>query len=184
MPYPLSSSPSWCWRSKYRTATGSRMHCRYFPPWSVTPPALSTSESTGTITTTCYTSVRRLRVRCCGRIFLLFWLSLLPFPTGWMGENHFSTLPILVYGVVLLNGRCRVLPARTTIICAQGPDSILKQAVGRDRKGKLLLVLCVAAVVASGRTPWIAEALFVVLALVWLIPDRWIENVLRDASKP
>jgi uncharacterized membrane protein len=117
-------------------------------------------------------------------LHLLFWLSLLPFATGWMGENHFSTLPILLYGVALLMAGVAYYLLEQTIIRAQGPDSILKHAIGRDRKGKLSLVLCVAAVVASVRTPWIAEAIFVVLALVWLIPDRRIENVVREASNP
>ena len=115
-------------------------------------------------------------------LHLLFWLSLLPFATGWMGENHFSTLPILLYAVVLLMAGVAYYVLEQTIIRAQGPDSSLKQAVGRDRKGKLSLVLCLAAVAASIRTPWIAEAIFVIIALVWLVPDRRIENVLRRAQ--
>jgi uncharacterized membrane protein len=115
-------------------------------------------------------------------LHLLFWLSLLPFATGWMGENYFSALPVVLYGVVLLMAAIAYYLLEQTIIRAQGPDSILKQAVGRDWKGKLSLVLCIAAIVASLRLPWIAEATFVALALIWLIPDRRIENVLRAAG--
>jgi uncharacterized membrane protein len=88
----------------------------------------------------------------------------------------------VLYGVVLLMAAIAYYLLEQTIIRAQGPDSILKQAVGRDWKGKLSLVLCIAAIVASLRLPWIAEATFVALALIWLIPDRRIENVLRAAG--
>jgi uncharacterized membrane protein len=114
-------------------------------------------------------------------LHLLFWLSLLPFATGWMGENHFSALPIVLYGLVLLMAGVAYYVLEQTIIGAQGPDSILKRAVGRDLKGKLSLLLCVAAVVVSLRTPLIAEVIFVALALVWLVPDRRIENILSGA---
>jgi uncharacterized membrane protein len=115
-------------------------------------------------------------------LHLLFWLSLLPFATGWMGENQFSPLPIVLYGIVLLMAAIAYYMLEQTIIRAQGSDSILKRAVGRDLKGKLSLLLCIAAIVASLRLPWIAELIFVALALVWLIPDRRIENVLRTAA--
>ena len=111
-------------------------------------------------------------------LHLLFWLSLFPFATGWMGENHFAALPTALYGVVLLMAAIAYYLLEQTIIIAQGPDSLLKRAVGRDWKGKLSPVLYVVAIGATLRSPWTAEAIFVAVALMWLIPDRRIENVL------
>ena len=111
-------------------------------------------------------------------LHLLFWLSLFPFATGWMGENHFAALPTALYGVVLLMAAIAYYLLEQTIIIAQGPDSLLKRAVGRDWKAKLSLVLYIVAIVATLRSPWTAEAIFVAAALMWLIPDRRIENVL------
>jgi uncharacterized membrane protein len=111
-------------------------------------------------------------------LHLLFWLSLFPFATGWMGENHFSALPTAVYGVVLLLAAIAYYLLQLTIIRSQGPDSILKKAVGRDWKGKLSPVLYITAIVATSVAPWISEAIFVAAALIWLIPDRRIEKVL------
>jgi uncharacterized membrane protein len=111
-------------------------------------------------------------------LHLLFWLSLFPFATGWMGENYFTAVPTALYGVVLLMAAIAYYLLQQTIIRSQGPDSILKQAVGGDWKGKLSPVLYVVAIVATLWSPWIAEAIFVTVALIWLIPDRRIENAL------
>ena len=111
-------------------------------------------------------------------LHLLFWLSLFPFATGWMGENHFTALPTALYGAVLLMAAIAYYLLERTIIRAQGPESILQQAVGRDWKGKLSPLLYVAAIVATLLSPVISQVLFVVVALIWLIPDRRIENVL------
>jgi uncharacterized membrane protein len=111
-------------------------------------------------------------------LHLLFWLSLFPFATGWMGENHFSPLPTALYGVVLLMAAIAYYVLQQAIIRSQGTDSILKKAIGRDWKGKLSPVLYIAAIVATLLTPWIAEVIFVASALIWLIPDRRIENTL------
>ena len=111
-------------------------------------------------------------------LHLLFWLSLFPFATGWMGENHFTALPTALYGAVLLMAALAYYLLERTIIRAQGPESILQQAVGRDWKGKLSPLLYVAAIVATLLSPVISQVLFVVVALIWLIPDRRIENVL------
>jgi uncharacterized membrane protein len=111
-------------------------------------------------------------------LHLLFWLSLFPFATGWMGENHSAMAPTALYGAVLLMAAIAYYLLEQAIIRAQGPDSILKKAVGRDLKGKLSPVLYVVAIVATLVSPWIAEAVFVAVALIWLIPDRRIENVL------
>lgn len=111
-------------------------------------------------------------------LHLLFWLSLFPFATGWMGENHFSALPTALYGVVLLMAAGAYYLLQQAIIRSQGPDSILKKAVGRDWKGKLSPVLYIAAIVATLLAPWISEGIFVAAALIWLSPDRRIEKVL------
>jgi TMEM175 potassium channel family protein len=116
-------------------------------------------------------------------LHLLFWLSLFPFATGWMGESYFAVAPTALYGVVLLMAAIAYYLLERAIIRAQGPDSILKKAVGRDLKGKLSPVLYVLAIVATLVSPLIAEAIFIVVALIWLIPDRRIENVLpRNAA--
>ena len=111
-------------------------------------------------------------------LHLLFWLSLFPFATGWMGENHFSALPTALYSVVLLMAAIAYYLLQRAIIRSQGPDSILKKAVGRDWKGKLSPVLYIAAIAATLLAPWISEGIFVAAALIWLIPDRRIEKVL------
>src|ERR1043166_2877520 len=116
-------------------------------------------------------------------LHLLFWLSLFPFATGWMGENHFAAVPTALYGVVLLMAAIAYYLLEQAIIRSQGPDSILKKAVGRDWKGKLSPVLYIVAIVATLLSPWISEGIFVAAALIWLIPDRRIENVLpRNAA--
>ena len=111
-------------------------------------------------------------------LHLLFWLSLFPFATGWMGENSFAAVPTALYGVVLLMAAIAYYVLERAIIRVQGPDSVLKKAVGRDWKGKLSPVLYIVAIGATLGSPWIAEALFVAAALIWLIPDRRIENIL------
>jgi uncharacterized membrane protein len=111
-------------------------------------------------------------------LHLLFWLSLFPFATGWMGENHFTALPTALYGAVLLMAAIAYYFLERTIIRAQGPESILQKAVGRDWKGKLSPVLYVGAIVATLLSPMISQVIFVAVALIWLIPDRRIENVL------
>ena len=116
-------------------------------------------------------------------LHLLFWLSLFPFATGWMGENHFTAVPTALYGVVLLMAAIAYYLLELAIIRSQGPDSILKKAVGRDWKGKLSPVLYVVSIVAALWSPRISEGIFVAVALIWLIPDRRIENVL-GAPRP
>jgi uncharacterized membrane protein len=111
-------------------------------------------------------------------LHLLFWLSLFPFATGWMGENHFSPLPTALYGVVLLMAAIAYYLLQSAIIRSQGPDSILKKAVGRDWKGKLSPVLYISAIVTTWISPLISEGIFVAAALIWLVPDRRIEKVL------
>lgn len=111
-------------------------------------------------------------------LHLLFWLSLFPFATGWMGENHFTAMPTALYGMVLLMAAVAYYVLQQTIIRAEGPDSILKRAVGRDWKGKMSPVLYITAIIATLWTPWISEAIFVIAALIWVVPDKRIEKVL------
>jgi uncharacterized membrane protein len=112
-------------------------------------------------------------------LHLLFWLSLLPFATGWMGANHFTTAPTALYGLVLLMAAIAYYVLQQTIIRAQGNDSILKKAVGRDWKGKLSLVMYLVALFATFFSVPLAHGIFVSVALVWLIPDRRIKRVLQ-----
>lgn len=109
-------------------------------------------------------------------LHLLFWLSLFPFTTWWMGENHFTAVPTALYAAVLLMAAIAYLILQQAIIRAQGPDSVLKKAIGRDWKGKLSAVLYIVAIVATFRSSWMAQAILVIAALIWLIPDRRIEK--------
>jgi uncharacterized membrane protein len=109
-------------------------------------------------------------------LHLLFWLSLVPFTTLWMGENHFSPLPTAVYGVVLLCAGVAYYILQTAIIRAQGPHSMLAAAIGRDVKGKVSPLLYAAAIPLAFVHQVIADALYVTVALIWLIPDRRIES--------
>jgi TMEM175 potassium channel family protein len=109
-------------------------------------------------------------------LHLLFWLSLFPFFTGWMGENHFAKLPTAAYGVVLSMAGVAYYVLKNTIIAAQGPDSALATALGRDVKGKISPLIYAVAVPLAFLNRWIAVALYIVVALMWLVPDRRIES--------
>jgi uncharacterized membrane protein len=115
-------------------------------------------------------------------LHLLFWLSLVPFATGWMGENHFAAAPSALYGVVLLMSAIAYVILQQLIIASQGPHSILKKAVRRDWKGKVSPVLYAAAIPLAFWKQWISMGLYVIVALLWLIPDRRIEHALRNAE--
>ncbi len=111
-------------------------------------------------------------------LHLLFWLSLFPFVTGWMGENHFAPATMALYGFVLLMAAVAYFVLQHTIISSQGDDSLLAKAVGRDLKGKLSPVLYGTAILAAFYEPWIAGSIYVFVALMWLVPDRRIERIL------
>ncbi len=113
-------------------------------------------------------------------LHLLFWLSLLPFATGWLGENHFAALPAALYGVVLLMAALAYWWLQQRIIAAQGKDSLLRRAVGSDWKGKLSPLFYLAAIPAAFWNTAVSLALYVAVALLWLVPDRRIEQVLSD----
>jgi uncharacterized membrane protein len=112
-------------------------------------------------------------------LHLLFWLSLFPFVTGWMGENHFAAAPTAIYGAVLLMAAVAYWILQQFIIASQGADSLLKRAVGKDWKGKLSPLIYVAAIPAAFWSQWISQALYVFVALLWLVPDRRIETALE-----
>jgi uncharacterized membrane protein len=134
----------------------------------------------------------------CGRVtgatlwanlHLLFWLSLFPFVTGWMGENHFAQTPSAIYGVVLLMAAIAYWLLQRAIMASDGPDSKLRRAVGSDWKGNLSPFLYVAAIASTFWSKWISQAIYVIVALLWLIPDRRIEHVIEregaaEAPKP
>jgi uncharacterized membrane protein len=110
-------------------------------------------------------------------LHLLFWLSLVSFATGWMGENHFASLPTAVYGVVLLFASISFTILQKTIIATQGADSKLAAATGNDLKGKVSIGLYILGIVAAGvRHEWLAYACYVFVALMWLVPDPRIES--------
>jgi uncharacterized membrane protein len=113
-------------------------------------------------------------------LHLLFWLSLIPFTTGWMGENHFAATPTALYGVVLLMAAMAYWILQETIIRSQGEASRLRRAIGSDWKGKLSPLLYLLAVAAAFQQPWIAQSIYVLTALLWLLPDRRIERLSAD----
>lgn len=109
-------------------------------------------------------------------LHLLFWLSLVPFVTGWMGENHFAPLPTAVYGFVLLAAAIAYYILQTLIVREQGTNSDLHKAIGKDFKGKISPFIYIAAIFLAFVNQWISDALYVLVALMWLIPDRRIES--------
>jgi uncharacterized membrane protein len=117
-------------------------------------------------------------------LHLLFWLSLFPFVTGWMGENHFTTAPTALYGAVMLLAAIAYYILQNLIIADQGRDSKLAASIGRDLKGKFSPVLYALAIVAAFFQPWISAGLYVVVALLWLIPDRRIARVVDESGPP
>jgi uncharacterized membrane protein len=115
-------------------------------------------------------------------LHLLFWLSTVPFVTGWMGENHFAQFPTAIYGVVLLLSAIAYTILQQTIIAEQGPDSPLKAAVGSDAKGKLSALMYAAAIPLAFVHQGIAQAIYVLNALIWLVPDRRIEHHIEQQA--
>lgn len=116
-------------------------------------------------------------------LHLLFWLSLVPFVTGWMGENHFAPLPVAFYGVILLMAAFAYWILVRKIIRAHGKQSLLAKAVGKDFKGNISVVLYVAAILSTFLSEWIAGAIYALVAFMWLIPDARIEKVVNSSSE-
>ena len=119
-------------------------------------------------------------------LHLLFWLSLVPFVTAWMGENRFAPTPTALYGLVLLMAAIAYYILQRAILVRQGPDSLLARALGRDLKGRLSPLLYIIAIPSAFLSQWIAGGLYVAVALMWLVPDRRIERALgaRDGATP
>jgi TMEM175 potassium channel family protein len=117
-------------------------------------------------------------------LHLLFWLSLFPFVTGWMGENHFAPVPTAVYGGVLLLAGIAYTLLQAAILRSEGPGSLLATAVGADYKGKASLLSYAIAIPLAFVSPWIANGLYVAVALIWLIPDRRIERLVGSRTRP
>jgi uncharacterized membrane protein len=113
-------------------------------------------------------------------LHLLFWLSLVPFVTGWMGENHFKSLPVALYGIILLMAAVAYYILQTVIIRGHGSDSILALAIGKDLKGKISPILYVIAIGSSWISGWIAGAIYMLVAFIWLVPDRRIEVIFNN----
>jgi uncharacterized membrane protein len=113
-------------------------------------------------------------------LHLLFWLSLIPFTTGWMGENHFASHPTALYGINLLCAAISYTILQSLIIKHHGKEHFLAEAVGKDWKGKVSLILYVIGIISSFFTEWLAGICFVVVAFIWLIPDRRIESKINE----
>jgi len=112
-------------------------------------------------------------------LHLLFWLSLVPFVTGWIGENRFSTVPMALYGFILLMAAIAYFILQSRIIRNHGKDSVLAKAIGTDIKGKISPVLYVLAIASCWIHSWVAGGLYALVALIWLIPDKRIERIVN-----
>jgi len=117
-------------------------------------------------------------------LHLLFWLSLVPFVTGWMGENHFTPMPMTLYGIILLMAAIAYYILQTRIISNHGPDSTLAKAIGNDFKGKISPIIYVIAIISSWINQWIAGGLYILVALIWLVPDKRIEVIVKNEEHP
>jgi uncharacterized membrane protein len=116
-------------------------------------------------------------------LHLLFWLSLVPFVTAWMGENHFAAVPTALYGAVLLMAGIAYWILVRALLRREGPNSMLAAAIGRDLKGKLSVVIYAVAIIAAFWREWAADALYVLVALWWLVPDPRIVRVLPGTDR-
>jgi uncharacterized membrane protein len=117
-------------------------------------------------------------------IHLLFWLSLTPFATAWMGDTHFATLPVAMYGVDLLMAAVAFTILVRVLIVRHGPESTLARAIGADRKGKLSLLLYSLAVPIAFANRWVSLGIYVTVTLIWLVPDTRIERILTERASP
>ena len=111
-------------------------------------------------------------------LHLLFWLSLFPFGTEWMGENNFSRWPVILYGVILLLAAIAYFMLAKSLVSLHGKESVISAALGRDFKGKFSVAIYLAAIPASFLNRWIGLALYVLVAVMWLVPDRRVERTL------
>jgi uncharacterized membrane protein len=112
-------------------------------------------------------------------LHLLFWLSLIPFTTGWMGENHFAPRPVALYGLVLFFAAIAYFILAHSLVALHGRESALATALGSDGKGRISVVIYAAAIALSFAASWIACGLYVLVAVIWLVPDRRLERVMK-----
>src|SRR5436305_10905704 len=115
-------------------------------------------------------------------LHLLFWLSLIPWATGWMGEHSFATVPTILYGVILLAAAVAYFILQTVIIRLQGPNSVVRAAIGRDLKGKASPLLYLLGIGLTPINRWLGVACYVIVALMWLVPDRRIARVVAATT--
>lgn len=113
-------------------------------------------------------------------LHLLFWLSLIPFTTAWVGRNHLAPLPTAIYGAVLILAAIAYTMLQTALIAANGRGSVLAHAVGSDVKGRASIVLYVLAIISAFVNQWVADACYVAVAVIWLVPDRRIEKKITE----
>jgi uncharacterized membrane protein len=116
-------------------------------------------------------------------LHLLFWLSLVPCVTAWMGENHFASAPVALYGAVLLGAGCAYFILVRLLLGAHAPDSLLARAMGSDFKGRVSIAIYVVAIMLAFRWAWLAGLCYAVVAIIWLIPDRRVEKVLPPIAR-
>ena len=116
-------------------------------------------------------------------LHLLFWLSLVPFVTAWMGENQFAAAPVALYGVVLLASGCAYFIMVRMLLASHAPDSLLARALGSDFKGRVSIWIYVVAIAVAFVVPWLAGMLYCVVSIIWLVPDRRIERVLAPSAR-
>lgn len=129
-------------------------------------------------------AVKRVNGRVLwANLHLLFWLSLVPFVTGWMGENEFTTWPVALYGIVLLGAAIAYTILTFSLISLHGQDSLLNAAIGDNRKGRISLLLYVAAIVLAFVDSRISGGLYILVAVIWLIPDQTIEENLQTSGE-
>ena len=128
-----------------------------------------------------FQAVQRVNGRVLwANLHLLFWLSLIPFVTAWMGENNFASWPVALYGAVLLLAACAYFLLVRSLLALHGTDSTLAAALGSDFKGKISIVICAAAIPLAFIVPGVSRALYVLIAVIWFIPDRRIEKVIGE----
>jgi uncharacterized membrane protein len=116
-------------------------------------------------------------------LHLLFWLSLVPFVTGWMDETRFAPLQVAAYGAVLLLAACAYYVLTLVLVAGHGRDSLIATALGKDFKGKISIVIYIAAIALAFAQPWIAGGLYALVAAIWLVPDRRFERLLEEKGK-
>ncbi|WP_412463823.1 TMEM175 family protein [Flavobacterium mekongense] len=113
-------------------------------------------------------------------LHLLFWLSLIPFATAWIGEHHFAPFPMMLYGLILLMNAIAYFILQTVILKHHGKDSLLSKAIGKDYKGKISVFLYLIAVLATKNYTEVSGAIYILVALIWLVPDKRIEKVFTE----